>query len=225
MSSPSDIPPPGPGPDDAGAEAGPPANNGIARLLQSFTHGDPDQVLTLDGLLHGLGGSAFGMFLFVSILPGFIPIPGAGGAISGPLVVLIGLQLLVGLRHPWLPDFIGRRGPRRSTMARFCTRITPWMARLEHLVRPRLQVLTGNRAASAFTGLLLVALGLLLALPVPMTNYIFAGLLLLFALALMERDGALLLGLWTVSGAGLLSMGLLSERLVVVVGRWLDQLF
>ena len=221
MNSPSKpvaAPPPGPAP------AGPPGN-GIARLLQSFTHGDPEQVLTMDGLLQGLGRTAFGMFLFVSILPGFIPIPGAGGVVSGPLVVLIGLQLLVGLRRPWVPGFVGRRGPRRRTMARFCNRITPWMARLEHLVRPRLQVLTGNRAANAFTGLLLVALGLLLALPLPMTNYLFAGALLLFALALMERDGALLLVLWLVTSASLLSMGLLSERLVVVLGRWLEQLF
>jgi predicted metal-dependent hydrolase len=58
-----------------------------------------------------------------------------------------------------------------------------------------------------------------------MTNYLFAGVLLLYALALMERDGALLLVLWLVSTAALLSMGLLSERLVVVVGDWLQQLF
>ncbi len=114
-------------------------------------------MLALDGLLHGGRRSAFGMFLFVSVLPGFIPVPGAAGAISGPLVVLIGVQLLVGLRYPWVPGFIGRRGPRRSTMDRFCRRISPWMARLEHLVRPRMQVLTGNRAGNAFTGLLLVA--------------------------------------------------------------------
>ncbi|HEX7769770.1 MAG TPA: exopolysaccharide biosynthesis protein, partial [Dokdonella sp.] len=68
--------------------------NGIARLLQSFAHGDPQELLTMDGLLQGLGRTAFGMFLFVAILPGFIPIPGAGGVVAGPLVVLIGLQLL-----------------------------------------------------------------------------------------------------------------------------------
>lgn len=200
------------------------AGNGIARLLQSFAHGDPRERLTIDRLLQGLGRTAFGMFLFVSILPGFIPIPGAGGMISGPLVVLIGLQLLVGLRRPWVPGFIGRRGPQRGTMARFCRRITPWMNRLEHLVRPRLQVLTGNRMANALTGVLLIALGVLLALPLPMTNYLFAGTLLLYALALMERDGALLLVLWLVSIAALLSMGLVSERLVVLAGDWLSSL-
>lgn len=189
------------------------AGNGIARLLRSFAEGDPEELLNLDRLLAGLRHSAFGMFLFVSILPGFVPIPGIGGAVGGPLVILIGLQLLAGLPLPWLPGFIGRRGPRRRTMARFCNRIAPWLARLEHLVRPRMPLLVGSRLANAFTGLLLVLLGILLALPLPMTNYLFAGVLLLYALALIERDGALLLVLWIATTAGLLAMGLLSGQL------------
>ena len=40
----------------------------------------------------------------------------------------------------------------------------------------------------------------------------------------MERDGALLLVLWLVSIAALLSMALLSERLVVLAGDWLSSL-
>ena len=196
-------------------------SNGIARLLRAFTQGDPQEVLALDRLLYGLGRSAFGMFLFVSVLPGFVPIPGFAGVVSGPLVALIGLQLIVGLRKPWVPAFIGRRGPRRSTMARFCDRITPAMARLEHLVRPRLRALTRSRLANAYTGVLLICLGLLLALPLPMTNFVFAGTLLLFALALMERDGALMLVLWTLSTAGLVATGLLSEELARLIHGWL----
>lgn len=204
----------------ASADRAPPGN-GIARLLRSFAQGDPEEVLALDRLLYGLGRSAFGMFLFVSVLPGFVPIPGFAGVVSGPLVALIGLQLIVGLRKPWVPAFIGRRGPRRSTMARFCDRITPAMARLEHLVRPRLRALTRSRLANAYTGVLLICLGLLLALPLPMTNFVFAGTLLLFALALMERDGALMLVLWTVSTAGLVATGLLSEELARLIHGWL----
>lgn len=204
----------------ASADRAPPGN-GIARLLRSFAQGDPEEVLALDRLLYGLGRSAFGMFLFVSVLPGFVPIPGFAGVVSGPLVALIGLQLIVGLRKPWVPAFIGRRGPRRSTMARFCDRISPAMARLEHLVRPRLRALTRSRLANAYTGVLLICLGLLLALPLPMTNFVFAGTLLLFALALMERDGALMLVLWTLSTAGLVATGLLSEELARLVHGWL----
>ena len=69
--------------------------------------------------------------------------------------------------------------------------------------------------------MLLICLGLLLALPLPMTNFVFAGTLLLFALALMERDGALMLALWTVSTAGLVATGLLSEELARLIHGWL----
>lgn len=198
--------------------------SGLTRVLDAFAHGDPEELLSLDRLLGGLGRSAFGMFLFVAILPGFIPIPGAGGVVSGPLVMLIGLQLVAGLARPWLPRFVGRRGPRRHTLNRFRARIAPWLARLEHLVRPRLQGLAGNRAANVLTGLLLLVLGLLLALPIPMTNYIFAGLLLLFALALLERDGALLLGLWLVSAATIAGMALVSGELAQLLGEWIGRL-
>ncbi|ADV27706.1 Exopolysaccharide synthesis ExoD [Pseudoxanthomonas suwonensis 11-1] len=205
--------------------AGPtPARSGLTRLLDGFAQGDPDELLTLDHLLGDLGRSAFGMFLFVSILPGFIPVPGAAGVVAGPLVVLIGLQLIAGLSRPWLPRFVGRRGPRRSTLNRFRQRIAPWLGRLEHLVRPRLQGLAGNRAANALTGLLMAVLGVLLALPIPMTNYVFAGLLLLFALALLERDGALLLCLWLVSATTIGVMAVVSGELAALVGQWIDRL-
>ena len=115
-------------------------------LLDGFTIGDPDELLPLQGLLAGLGRRAFGMLLLVATLPAFIPIP-VGGAISGPLVMLIGVQLLAGRRRPWLPRFIARRGPHRGALVRFHRLIVPWLARLERLVRPRLGLLLQQRAA------------------------------------------------------------------------------
>ena len=72
---------------------------GLRALLDGFRVGEPADVLSLETLMAGLGRRAFGMLLFVATLPAFIPIP-VGGAISGPLVILIGLQLLVGRRRP-----------------------------------------------------------------------------------------------------------------------------
>ena len=88
--------------------------------------------------------------LFVATIPAFIPIPGVGGAISGPLVILIGLQLLIGLRQPWLPRFLARRGPHRHAMARFRDLLAPWLMRLEKLVRPRATLLLDHRLADFF---------------------------------------------------------------------------
>ena len=196
---------------------------GVRALLDAFAVGDPDEILRLGDLLAGLGRQAFGMLLFIAILPAFIPIP-IGGGIAGPLVVLIGVQLLLGLRRPWLPRFIATRGPHRDALARFDRRISPWLAKLEKLVRPRLPQLLDHRAAAMFTGLLLVLLGLLLSLPIPLTNYVFAGLLLLFALALLERDGVLMLVAWVAGVATLGSIGLLSGNLAAQLGPLLQRL-
>ena len=197
---------------------------GTRALLDGLATGDPEETLKLQDVLAGLGKRSFGMLLFVSTLPAFIPIPGVGGAIGGPLVVLIGLQLLVGLRKPWLPRVVSQRGPHRRTMAKFRDRIAPWLSRLERVVRPRAAGLLDHRLASLFTGLQLLLLGLLLTLPIPFTNYVFGALLLVFAFALIERDGRLMAVAWVAGAAAIAVFGVLSGSLAGAATRWIDVL-
>lgn len=199
-----------------------PREAGTRALLDELVAGDPDVILKLGELLGGLGRRAFGMMLFVCTLPAFIPIP-IGGAVSGPLVVLIGVQLLIGLRKPWLPRFIAERGPHRGAMARFDNRISPGLARLEHLIKPRLTAMIDRRLATAVTGLLLVLLGLLLSLPIPFTNFVFGGLLLAFAFALLERDGVLVLLCWLAAAIAIAVFGVLSGNLAALAAQWIDK--
>lgn len=206
MNSPPDRQP-------APAEAGY-RNEGIRTLLAMFQFGDPRQHMQLGHILQDLQQSAFGVFLFVAILPSFIPIPGLGGAVSGPLVILIGLQMLCCMRRPWLPGFIARRGPRRGTMHRFLDRLDRPLRRLDRLLKPRLPQLLVPLPAHAFSGLLLVLLGILLSLPIPFTNYLFGFQLLLFALALLERDGVLMLVNWIGAVAAVVFFGFSSGQLV-----------
>ena len=140
-----------------------PREVGTRAILDALLDGDATEPPDLRDLFDGLGRRGFGMLLFVAALPAFIPIP-VGGAVSGPLVVLIATQLLVGLRKPWLPAFIAERAPRRQALARFERIVDPWLRRLERLVRPRLPAVLDHRLGTAFTGLLLLLLGLLLAL-------------------------------------------------------------
>jgi len=199
-------------------------NEGIRTLLAMFDHGDPDERLRLGQILQGLQQSAFGVFLFIAILPSFIPVPGLGGAVSGPLVVLIGVQMLCGLRRPWVPAFIGNRGPRRGTMHKFLARIDGALRRLDRMLKPRRPLLLVPVPAHAFTGLLLILVGLLLSLPIPFTNYLFGFQLLLFSLALLERDGTLMLINWIGAIAAVVffsfSSGQLLEYLADLFQRW-----
>ncbi|MCA0394838.1 MAG: exopolysaccharide biosynthesis protein [Proteobacteria bacterium] len=201
-----------------------PAVLGTRALLDALAAGDGDDSLTLASILAGLSRQVFGMLLFVATLPAFIPIPGVGGAIGGPLTVLVGVHLLVGMRKLWLPGFVARRGPRRASLQAFDRLISPWLARLEKLVKPRMTALIERRAASMFTGLLLVLLGILLALPIPFTNYLFGVLLLAFALALLERDGLLMLLCWIAGVIAIAVFGVASGTLAAAATQWLGKL-
>ena len=194
---------------------------GLRAILDSIAEGAPDDLLALGDLMSGLGRRAFGMLLFVCVLPAFIPIP-IGGAISGPLTMLIGIQLGIGLRKPWLPAFIAKRGPHRHALQRFDRMISPALARLEHLVLPRLAWMLDSRIASIVTGLMLVVLGFLLSLPIPLTNYLFGALLLAFALSLIERDGVLMLVVWVAGAIAIGVFGVLSGALAAQAARALD---
>ncbi len=174
-----------------------------SQILHQLAHADgPDRVY-FDDLLHAFGRRAFGGLLFIAVLPSFIPAPVGVGAISGPLVSLLGLQMLLLLSEPWLPKSLRQRGIARRSLASFSQRFGRGIQRIEQLCQPRLPWLTENKTALALTGLQLVLLGILLALPIPFTNYPFGLLLLGYALGLIERDGRLLLIVWTL-GIGVL---------------------
>jgi len=193
---------------------------GTRALLDALAEGDPDDILRLGPLLHGLGPRAFGVLLFLAIPPAFFP--GVAAFIGSPVIILVGLQLLLARQSAWLPAWLASRGPHRRLLIRFDERMSPWLARLERWVRPRWPGLIGHPLASMFTGLLLVLLGVLLALPIPFTNVVFALLLLLLALALLERDGALMLLAWVAGSAAVLVLGVLSGELAIRAAWWID---
>ncbi len=198
------------------------AEAGTRALIDRLAEGDPEEQLRLGDLMTGLGRRAFGVLLLLALPPAFIP--GVAGLISTPITVLVGLQLIAGMRRPWLPKWLARRGPHRHALVTFDRWFSPWLARLEKLIRPRMTALLDHRAATLVSGVLLVLLGLLLGLPIPLTNGIFCGLLLLFSLALLERDGALMLVAWVAGAVSVAVFGVLSGNLAAVVARWVDLL-
>lgn len=177
--------------------------------------------ISFEELLSSFRQRAFGALLLVILLPTFIPVPIGIGAITGPMIALLGAQMLLTFSRPWLPGWLRRRRMERATVARFGARFRPLLSRLERICRPRLTQITERVWAHAFTGLQLVVLGLLLALPIPFTNYPYGIVLLLYAVALIERDGVLLLIAWALGIGAIVASVMLSGEVVALIGRML----
>ncbi len=189
----------------------------LADLAQS---GEGDTVSIGDILAH-VRGRAYGVALLLVLVPAFLPLPIGTGAISGPLVIAIGLQMLLTLRQPWLPRRTKRREIRRATLTRFAQRMQRVLGRLERACKPRLAGLTKSTYAHMFTGMQLILLGILLSLPIPLTNYPLGLLLLIYAITIVERDGALLLVVWALGCSTIIASAFLSTEVVELIQRLL----
>ncbi len=188
----------------------------LARALDASN----GEEITLGEFLDPLGERAFGFLILILALPNFIPVPIGVGGITGVFVVYVGLQLLFGLEHPWLLGALRNRGIRRTSVERFVKRLTPVLGWLERLCRPRLEALT-RHPAHRISGLLLVLIGVALALPIPFTNYLFGVLLVVYAVALIERDGIALIIAWLASVAIAVALLTLSHAAVDTVRKFI----
>ena len=169
-----------------------------------------DQV-ALGELVDRFEQRGFGVLLLFLSLPAFIPVPGVAG-VTGPVIALLGLQMLIGLRRPWLPGFVRRKSIGKQTFARFTARMGRLLRVLERFCQPRMPWLF-DQAGMRACGLVLILYGLLLSLPIPFTNYIFGLVLLSIAIAMIERDGLLLVSSWFIVGPLVLAVGVLLRKL------------
>lgn len=185
-------------------------------LLLAVLDAHEGERISLATLLEPLKRRAFGFLLLLLAIPNFVPVAVGIGGVMGMLVIALGVQMLLGLEQPWLSPWVGRRTISCAALRRFLMRIAPVSDRLEQLSRPRLTALT-IRPLTAVSGLVMMLLGLLLALPLPFTNYLFGAMVIMFALALIERDGALLLVVWLATLASVTVSATLGQALAQLV--------
>jgi hypothetical protein len=189
-----------------------PREEKTAALLRAALMSTPGERVAIEQLLEPLRRRAFGFLLLLLAIPNFLPVPIGIGGIMGVLVIALGLEMLIGLEHPWIPGFLRRRTMSREGLLRFLDRIEPMTRRLEKICKPRLQRLT-RRPFTFVSGAIMILVGILLALPIPFTNYVFGGMLIAFAFALVERDGALLVAVWATTAAIVVASATFSHAL------------
>lgn len=185
-------------------------------LFQRALEQNTGETISLEQFIAPLETRAYGFLVVLLSLPNFIPIPMGVGGICGTLLIVIGAQMLWGMPRPWLPRFARQHGFPRSSVETFVSHMTPMFNRLERVCRPRWEQIT-HKPYSHFSGLMLILLGILLALPIPFTNYPFGLLIMGFGVALIERDGGLLAVIWAATLTSSVTVASLSNLMVSIV--------
>jgi hypothetical protein len=100
--------------------------------------------------------------------------------------------MVLGRTSPWFPGRIDRRGVTKQELSRLVSKIEWFEVKIERLFKPRIPALTGPMA-TRIIGLICLLLALVAAIPVPLFHVAPAAAIVLFGLALIYRDGALVI--------------------------------
>lgn len=153
----------------------------LLTLIESI---NPSSV-TLRNLTERLGDRTFGMLLVLAAIFSAIPFV---SLIGGLLIAILGLQMTIGLTNTWLPKSILDWQLPPDKVRKALSTFEPKVRSIERYVRPRWQF-TEAPIVDRINGVIIAVLGMIITLPIPLTNLAPAFVVVFLGLGLMERDG------------------------------------
>ncbi|MGC2855552.1 exopolysaccharide biosynthesis protein [Novispirillum sp. DQ9] len=176
----------------------------VSALLADLAATWPEPRIRLGALAEVLSDRAYGPLLLIFALPNVLPAPPGLSAVLGVPLVLTAAQLALGRHRPWLPGVVRERSLRTEDFAAFVARGTPWLQRVERLLKPRLRWVT-RFAVERLVAALCLVLAVIIMLPIPFGNMLPALSISITALGLFERDG-LVIAIGTTLGLASLTL-------------------
>src|SRR6056297_2414831 len=152
--------------------------------------------VTVEEIIEMVGDRSYGPLLLISGLLTLAPIigdiPGVP-TILGAIVFLFSVQLLFGREHFWLPKFLLNRSVSSKKMNKGIEWLQPPARWIDKLLKPRLRLLVKDTAVYiiAFMCLMIASVMPIMEL-VPFSANAAGAALTVFGLALIARDGLLL---------------------------------
>lgn len=201
---------------------GPQKPSRLSDIVRSI---DTSRDISIGELVDSLGERAFGALMFIFAVPNVIPTPPGTSAILGLPLVILTWQVLVGRQTLWLPQLVRQRRISKEMLETFVSKVTPVMARLERVLRPRLGFVVASDLAERMIGLVAFPLALILFLPIPFGNIPPAAAIACLALGLAERDGLAVVVGYVLGGASVAVLAAVSSALYAGVVAFFNALF
>lgn len=176
----------------------------LESLLRRLNH----QPLKLSDILRESQERGFCLMIGLLVLPFLFPLPPGISSVLGSGCLLLSLQMAWGKRVPWFPKPIAHFSFPKGLARKLLESLQQINQRVEKFAKPRWSKITTYPQINQINGVCLTWLTVLLMLPIPFTNPIPAGGMLLLVVAILEADGLLLCISYGLTGVITLFLGL-----------------
>jgi hypothetical protein len=179
-------------------------------LCRNVEHG-----VTLGQVLDKMDRQGIGYLMALLSLPLLVPLPPGVGSPAGVLLLVWAAQRLFGVSVPWIPAFLRRKSLSPETVQALARKGIPILRKLETYGGKN--DLPAGEAAVKVACLVVIAMAVLIILPTPFLNPLFAFIILLLGLGLASFNIKLYLA-GVASGVALAAVFLTGYSIVVREG-------
>ena len=163
-----------------------------------------------------LRARAYGVIFIILAVISLVPAMSLPG---GTLIAVFAVQMAAGIQTPKLPRRLAELRIPMKRLRWAIEKLLPVLIRMERHVQPRWPWLTAPPVINA-VGLLMAVVSVTFALPLPLTQLPPGLAILLIAVAMLERDGRVLL-LGVAASGGALAVGYFAIRATGrAIGLW-----
>ncbi|WP_036483363.1 exopolysaccharide biosynthesis protein [Myxosarcina sp. GI1] len=145
--------------------------------------------ITLGEMLEETAERGFSLIISLLALPFLFPMPPGLSSVMGTGCLVLGGQMALGSKSPWLPQRVAKFKFPRSLCQKLLQNVRRLTLRLEIILCPRWKRVATNIYVWKSNGFCIAWLSILLMLPIPFTNPLPASTILLLAIATLEADG------------------------------------
>lgn len=169
----------------------------LEQLLDRIDQAKDDrEQVSLGMIVETIGSRSFGPLLLMAGVIVFSPLSGIPGlpTVLGALVLLIGVQLLVGKEHFWLPQWLLKHSVARTKIDKALDWLCPIARFTDRWLKPRLKAfICGTSKYVIAVICMLIAAGMPVMELIPFSSSGAGAALTVFGLALIADDGLLAL--------------------------------
>ncbi len=159
--------------------------------------------ITVQELVTTFREGGFSLLLIIFCAPLALPLPALGIAqIMALPILLLSMQLAVGRKSPWVPEKIGRKRMKMTSMVKIVDTAVPWLQKLEYFLKPRLKFISTG-IGQRFVGVACILCAISVAMPFPFSNTVPSMGIVIMCLGLLERDGLAIMGGLAVGAMGI----------------------
>jgi len=139
-------------------------------------------------LVDAMNSVGFGLAMMIFAFGIIIPLPPPFPSIISVPLVIFSLQMVMGCSAPKLPKRFSDLSVKRSVVAMLVQKSSPYIRRVERILRPRLAFMTSS-SAERVIGFFTLMFSSFILLPMPLSNFIPGLGILIISFGLLGKDG------------------------------------